>query len=101
MRGQGHSGLAGRGPVRLAAEERVRAATARVAAAERALVQARARLDDLHKAIGSGDEKTTHEAENQLQTSKMTCMFTQRSWRNCESNWRRWSTVETRQSGAR
>lgn len=53
-----NSGVPGRGPVRAAAEERVRAATANDEAANQALAEARTRLDNLRKqALLSADDR--------------------------------------------
>jgi Domain of unknown function (DUF4407) len=62
-----NTGVSGRGPVRVAAEERVRSATANLAAADRALADARARLDDLRKQTASTDGDRSRQAQSQLQ----------------------------------
>ena len=62
----GNSGIVGRGPVRIAAEERAKAASARVAAADRDLTEARNRLDDLRKEMSSSDEERSRQAQQQL-----------------------------------
>jgi len=62
-----NTGQRGRGPVRIAAEERLKSATANLAAADHALADARARLDDLRKQTASTDGDRSRQAQSQLQ----------------------------------
>ena len=62
----GNSGVAGSGPVRAAAQERVRTATANDAAAAKSLAQARARVDALRKQIGAAGGTRARQAQLQL-----------------------------------
>lgn len=58
-----NSGQPGRGPARIAAEERVKTATANDAAAIQALADARARLGDLRKQASSNAGDRSHRAQ--------------------------------------
>lgn len=58
-----NSGVRGPGPVRAAAEERVRTATANVAAASQALAEARSRLADLRKQTASTSGERGRQAQ--------------------------------------